>query len=168
MVSMDRYLVVLREFVHSVGGDPTAVGPDTDLSYEHDGMLAHVLPHPAQESLVIDIEIMQLAEPAADPRNLERLLLLHQLNSVTRFSHGGSAFISLDQMLVFSRQLSVERLTGQMLAEAIADSLDHAASLRSAWDQLRELLAGTVRTGLGSERTTPDPVADRLGFGQRA
>ncbi len=145
MASSDWYVMVLREFVTLTGGDPGAVSQETELSYEHDGMLAHLLPHPDQEALVIDIEIMRIEEPAAQPRNLERLQLLHQLNGMTRFSHGGMVFLSLDNMLVFSRTVPLAGLTGQHLAETMADGLDQAGNLRSAWDQLRELVAGVAR-----------------------
>jgi hypothetical protein len=164
----DRYLALLREFVESMGADPGAIGLDTELSYEYDGMIAYVLPHPGQEIVVIDIEIMQIAEPAADPGNLERLLLLHQLNSLTRFSHGGSAFVSLDNMLVYSRQLMIERLSGQALAEAVADSIDQAVSLRSAWDQLRELVASTVRGNAGLNAAGSNLSAQYPGIGSFA
>jgi len=161
----DRYLILLREFVQAMGADPGAVGLETELSFEHDGMIAYLLPDPGQQIVVIDVEIMQIAEPAADSGNLERLLLLHQLNSLTRFSHGGSAFVSLDNMLVFSRQLGVERLSGQALAEALADAVDQAASLRSAWDRMRELVANTVRAGAGLRAPASGPSAQPLGMG---
>ena len=149
---MDRnqqYLQVVQEFVTIAGGQSDAVSLDTEISYEHDGMLAHLSMHPRLDHVVIDIEIMQLTEPTAEPRNLERMTLLHKLNGVTRFTHGAAAFISLDNMLVITRTIPLAEQSGQTLAGAVAELLQHAASLRAAWDELRQLISQTIQADAG-------------------
>jgi hypothetical protein len=145
----EQYLHVIHEFIAIAGGSSSSVDPSSEISYEHDGMLAHLSLHPHFQQVVVDIEIIQLVEPAADALYLERMVLLHKLNGVTRFTHGASAFISLDNMLVVSRAISLTSLTGQALAEAVAELLQHAADLRSAWGELRQLLSRTIQDGAG-------------------
>lgn len=145
MNSSESYLRVLREFALTVSGQETDLDMDTELSFEHDGLLAFLFQHPTEDAVVIDVEITALREPLAEPSNLERLLLLHQLNSVTRFTHGASAFVSVDQMLMVSRTIAVQGLGGQALADALSELLDAAASLRQAWDDLRALIAEAGR-----------------------
>lgn len=140
----DQYLMVLREFVAIAGGDPQHTEADTEVCFEHDGMLAYFYLHPQEPQLVVDVEIMQLSEPAAEPRNLERMVLLHQLNSLTRFTHGALVHFSPDQMLVLSRSYPLESLTGQKVAEQAAELLDYAANLRASWDALGQLMANTL------------------------
>lgn len=146
MDSSDSYLRVLREFAVTVGGEENALDMDTEVSFEHDGLLAFLFQHPTEDAVVVDVEIAPLRDALTEPSNLERLLLLHQLNSVTRFTHGASAFVSVDQMLMVSRTIPVQGLSGQALADALSELLDAAASLRQAWADLRGLIvqAGQV------------------------
>jgi Tir chaperone protein (CesT) family len=137
----DVYLAVLREFVALSGADASALELGSEVSFEFDGMLAFIFMHPLHESVVIDVEILQLREPLAEPVNLERMVLLHQLNSITRFTHGAQACLSVDNMLMLSQSLPVEGLTGQGLADLMGRLLDSAVNLRAAWSDLRSLIA---------------------------
>ena len=136
----DVYLSVLREFVKLVGADSNALELGSEVSFEFDGMLAFIFMHPLEEAAVVDVEILQLREPQSEPVNLERLLLLHQLNSITRFTHGAQAFVSVDNMLMISHSLPVEGLSGQKLADLMGQLLDTAANLRDTWGDLRSLM----------------------------
>lgn len=158
----DQYLHVIQEFVAIAGAPPAPVGLDTEISYEHDGMLAHIFVHPQLEQAVIDIEIMQLAELTAELRNLERMVLLHQLNAVTRFTNGVAAFISLDNMLVVTRALRLTGLTGQGLAEAVAELFEHAAGLRAAWDELRQLVSQKIQDGASQAAASARPTIQQF------
>lgn len=139
-MSTDTYHLILREFAAAVGGDPAALEADTEVSFEFDGMLAFIFQHPSEDAAVIDVEILQLRDPTTEPANLERLMLLHQLNSVTRFTHGATAFLSVDQMLTLSRSVPLAGLSGQGLADVLSQLLDAAAGLRQSWDDLRALI----------------------------
>jgi hypothetical protein len=68
------------------------------------------------------------------------MLLLHQLNSITRFTHGAQAFVSVDNMLMISQSLPVEGLSGQKLADLMGQLLDTASNLRDTWGNLRSLM----------------------------
>lgn len=136
----DVYLSVLREFVNLVGADASSLDLDSEVSFEFDGMLAFIFMHPVREAAVVDVEILQLREPQSEPVNLERMLLLHQLNSITRFTHGAQAFVSVDNMLMISQSLPVEGLTGQQLADLVGQLLDTASNLRDTWGDLRSLM----------------------------
>jgi hypothetical protein len=136
----DAYLSVLREFVMLVGADANALELDSEVSFEFDGMLAFIFMHPVQEAAVVDVEILQLREPQSESVNLERMLLLHQLNSITRFTHGAQAFVSVDNMLMISQSLPVQGLNGQQLADLMGQLLDTAANLRDTWSDLRSLI----------------------------
>ena len=136
----DVYLSVLREFVQLVGADSDSLELGSEVSFEFDGMLAFIFMHPLQEATVVDVEILQLREPLSEPVNLERMLLLHQLNSITRFTHGAQAFVSVDNMLMISQSLPVEGLSGQKLADLMGQLLDTASNLRDTWGNLRSLM----------------------------
>lgn len=139
-MSIDNYHLILREFAAAMGGDAAGLEADTELSFEFDGMLAFILQHPSEDAVVIDVEILQLRDLATEASNLERLLLLHQLNSVTRFTHGATAFLSVDQMLTLSRSIPLAGLSGQGLADVLSQMLDAATGLRQSWDDLRSLI----------------------------
>lgn len=141
MRSDDLYQEVLREFVAITGGDASALDSGSEVSFEFDGMLAFIFAHPSEEQVVVDVEIVQLQGLRSEASNLDRLALLHQLNSITRFSHGGMAHLSVDDMLMLSRAVPMAGLTGKRLAEVTGESLDIAERLRSTWSDLRALLA---------------------------
>ena len=139
-MSTDTYLLILREFATTLGGDAAALEEDTEVSFEFDGMLAFIFQHPSEEAVVMDVEILQLRDVTTEPANLDRLMLLHQLNSVTRFTHGATAFLSVDQMLTLSRSVPLAGLSGQGLADVLSQMLDAATGLRQSWDDLRSLI----------------------------
>jgi hypothetical protein len=149
------YLQALREFVALTGADAGSLEVGSEVSFEFDGMLAFIFMHPVNEEAVIDVEIMQLQEPQSEPANLERMLLLHQLNSITRFTHGAQAMVSVDNMLMLSQALPVPGLNGPQLAEQMGQLLDTAADLRTAWDNLRALIAQTGEAMTPSASTAP-------------
>jgi len=84
-----------------------------------------------------------------DPVQRERLLLLHQLNSITRFTHGATAFVSVDNTLMLSREVAIEGLSGEGLKHTLAQVLDAATDLRAAWTHLRELIVRAGRAAQG-------------------
>lgn len=158
-MSTDHYQLILREFASAVGGDPAALEAETEVSFEFDGMLAFIFQHPTEEAVVIDVEILQLRDLSSEPSNLERLVLLHQLNSVTRFTHGATAFFSVDQMLTLSRSLPLAGLGGQDLADVLSQMLDAATGLRQSWDDLSVLIrqAGEVAQSPSAASAMPLP-----------
>ncbi len=140
MHAEEAFHQVLSEFVALTGGDPSALEDGAEVSFEFDGMLAFIFAHPTQDALVIDIEVMQLRDPRAEPANLERFMLLHQLNGVTRFTHGAQALVSVDNMLIVSQCLPLQDLKGGLLSGALDQMLDVASDLRSMWADLRTLI----------------------------
>ena len=74
---------------------------------------------------------------------------MHQLNSITRFTHGATAFVSVDNTLMLSRELAIDGLSGEGLKHTLAQVLDAATDLRAAWTHLRDLIvrAGRVTQG---------------------
>jgi hypothetical protein len=140
MHAEEAFHQVLSEFVALTGGDPSALEDGAEVSFEFDGMLAFFFAHPTQDAFVIDIEVMQLRDPSSEPANLERFLLLHQLNGLTRFTHGAQAMVSVDNMLMVSHSLPLQDLKGQLLTEALDQMLDVASDLRAMWTDLRSLI----------------------------
>ena len=122
------------------GADAAALDDGAELTFEYDGMLAFIFQHPSTDELVIDVEVFQLSEPRMESANLERLLLLHQLNGITRFTHGAQALVSVDNMLMVTRSHSLEGMSGQQLTLALDQMLDVAGDLRSMWSDLRSLI----------------------------
>ena len=140
MNAKKAFHLVLSEFVALTGGDPSVLEDNAEVRFEFDGMLAFIFAHPTQDLLVMDIEVMQLRDPSSEPANLERFLLLHQLNSLTRFTHGAQALVNVDNMLMVSHCLSLQDLTGGRLSEGLDQMLDVASDLRSMWTDLRSLI----------------------------
>jgi hypothetical protein len=155
MSSEDRFFQVLREFVALSGGQGEAVDSGTEVSFEFDGMLAFIFMHPAEDMAVIDVEILALQDPGASAVNRDRMLMLHQLNSITRFTHGATAFVSVDNMLMISRNIVLDGLTGMDLAERLGEMLDTAAELRATWNNLRDLI---VKAGQAAQGQTAAEV----------
>lgn len=155
MQTEDVYLQALREFFALTGVDTDAFDLGSEVSFEFDGMLAFIFMHAVNEEVLIDVEILQLQEPLSEPANLERMLLLHQLNSITRFTHGAQAFVSVDNMLMLSRAMPILGLSGQQLADRMGQLLDAAAELRTAWDNLRALIAQAGKPMTPSDSATP-------------
>ena len=151
MSSEDRFFQVLREFVALSGGQGEAVDSGTEVSFEFDGMLAFIFMHPTESMAVIDVEILALQEPGANAVNRDRMLMLHQLNSITRFTHGGTAFVSVDNMLMLSCNVGLDGLTGKDLAERLGQMLDAAGELRATWNNLRDLI---VKAGQAAQGQT--------------
>jgi Tir chaperone protein (CesT) family len=137
----DLYLNVLREFVTLVGADSSALELGSEVSFEFDGMKAEIFMHPMQEALVVDVTVLQLSEPMSDPASLERMLLLHQLNSVTRFTHGAQAHVSVDHTLMLSHSFPVAGLSGRELASLVGKIIDSALELRTMWNDLQSLIS---------------------------
>jgi hypothetical protein len=139
----DAYLEVLREFVALTGSDATALDLGSEVSFEFDGLLAFIFMHPLHEQVVIDVEIFQLNHPTQHP---ERILMLHQLNSITRFTHGAQAYVTVDNMLVLNQSLPLSCLKGQQLTDLLGQLLDKAVELRLAWPNLRVLIQAEGRS----------------------
>ncbi len=159
MQAEDVYLEVLREFVQIVGADAAALASGSEVSFEFDGMLAFVFFHPKEDAVVVDVEILQLHNLHQEPANLDRLLLLHQLNSITRFTHGATAHVSVDDMLLLSTVLPVRGLSGRALAECVGQMLDTASDLRAAWSDLRSLIR---QAGQSVEASAASPVVPMM------
>lgn len=157
MHTEEAFHQVLTEFVSLTGGDPSALKDSAEVSFEFEGMLAFIFAHPTQDALVIDIEVMQLRDPRSEPANLERFLLLHQLNGLTRFTHGAQALVSVDNMLMVSQVLLLKDLTGVRLSEGLDLMLDVASDLRSMWTDLRSLI-NTAGQSLQSIDTGTAPI----------
>jgi hypothetical protein len=158
MSAQDRFVYTLREFVDLVGGDPASLDDGAELEFEFDGMLAFIFQHPQDDAVVIDIEVLQLRQPQTEPVNLERFLLLHQLNGLTRFTHGAQAQVSVDHMLMVTRSLPLSQMTGQKLAETLDQMFDVAADLRAMWTDLQALLGRTAKTLQGIDATAAAPL----------
>lgn len=153
MDSEDRFARVLSEFMASAGGRGEAMDLGGEVTFEFDGMLAFIFMHPREDKAVIDVEIFALQESSSDPAQRERLLLLHQLNSITRFTHGAQAFVSVDNTLMLSREVALDGLSGERLMEILGQVLDAAADLRSAWSRLRELIVQAGQAAQGQSES---------------
>lgn len=146
-----------------MGADASALALGNEVSFEFDGMLAFLFMHPVQEAVVIDVEILQLMQPRTEPANLERMLLLHQLNGITRFTHGAQALVSVDNMLMITQSLPLTGLTGQGLVDWMGQLLDTASDLNSTWNDLQSLIAQAGRQAMASSTETP-PLTMSVNF----
>lgn len=149
MSTEQAYLQAVRDFVQALGADASGFDEGAEVSFEHDGLFAFIFLHPLEDKAVIDVEIFKLQDASPDPAQRERLLLLHQLNSITRFTHGATAFVSVDNTLMLSREVAVEGLSGEGLKHTLAQVLDAATDLRAAWTHLRELIVRAGRVAQG-------------------
>ena len=144
-MSEEAYLLALRDFVQTIGADPSALDEGTEVSFEHDGLLAFIFQHPDTGDVVMDVEVQPIDAPLMDKGNLARFLLLHQLNGLTRFTHGAQALISADNQLIVTRSQPVAGLRGQDLVNMLDGVLDAALDLRKMWNDLRTLMEQTGR-----------------------
>ena len=87
MSTEQAYLQAVRDFVQALGADASGFDEGAEVSFEHDGLFAFIFLHPLEDRAVIDVEIFKLQDAGSEPAQRERLLLLHQLNSITRFNH---------------------------------------------------------------------------------
>jgi hypothetical protein len=144
-VSDDAFLIALREFVRIIGADDGGLDEGTEVSFEHEGLLAFIFQHPDTGDVVMDVEVQALEAPLSDRGNLARFLLLHQLNGMTRFTHGAQALISADNLLIVTRSRAIAGLGGQDLVAMLDGVLDAALDLRKMWNDLKTLMDQTGR-----------------------
>ncbi len=139
-----EYLDLIRKFAAACDADPNQLDPSGEILLHFDGLTAAIYPNAGLKSLVIDIDIFRLENPQADPANFERLLMLHRMNSITRFTHGAMAFVTGDNVLTLSRSVGVRDLDGEGLAALLIQMVDAANQLADAWTDMRQLMASTL------------------------
>lgn len=165
MNSDDEYLALIRDFAAVCQADPTQLDPSGEITLQFDGLVAAIYPDTERQALVIDIDIFRLQNPQGDPANLERLLMLHRLNSLTRFTHGGIASVCGDDMLTLSRSIGVRTLDGQELAAVLTELVDAATQLADAWTDMRQLIQSTAESlGVQAMPSVSAPGAGPITF----
>lgn len=144
-MNVDAFLIAVREFVRIIGADDSGLDEGTEVSFEHDGLLAFIFQHPDSGDVVMDVEVLAMDAPLSDKGNLTRFLLLHQLNGLTRFTHGAQSFVSADNLLMVSRSQAIAGLAGRDLVAMLDGVLDAALDLRKMWSDLKTLMDQTGR-----------------------
>jgi hypothetical protein len=139
-MSATRYTQLLQEFSLLLGADFPEVDASSGLEFEHDDLLVKIYAYPDCTKVAVDVEIFKL-EPSAEPEvNEQRLRLLHQLNSLTRFTDGALATVNLDNVLLLGCALDLETLTAEELVTVFNNMIESGLDLRAMWSEMWNLI----------------------------
>ncbi len=158
VMANELYKTLITEFLTAAGGETGETVTDSDVvEFVYEDFVVHVCPHPDESLLLIEVQIFQCDLDDAKEA-FPRLLILHKLNAVARFTNQTVAFIDSDDMLTVSRTFRLNELDGDKLAGSIDTLLEQAASLQKAWETLQspELKAPGELLGEASEASASE------------
>jgi hypothetical protein len=138
MDSAVPYVKLIEQFAVRLGVDVGQLDPDTALEFGHEDLVAQIYRHPTRESIVIDVQICEIDPYASEAVNLQRLLLLHQLNDAARFAHEALATVTPENVLLLTRTIALADMDADALMLAFNDLIERARDLRDGWSSLWE------------------------------
>ena len=138
MDSAVPYVKLIEQFAARLGVDVGQLDSDTALEFGHEDLVAQIYRHPTRESIVIDVQICEIDPYASEAVNLQRLLLLHQLNDAARFSHEALATVTPENVLLLTRTIALADMDAEALMLAFNDLIERARDLRDGWSSLWE------------------------------
>ena len=134
------YTQLLQEFSVLLGVESPEVDEYSGLEFEHDDLRIKIYAYPDFSKLAVDVEIFKVDESASPEINSQRFKLLHQLNSLTRYTHGALATLSLDNMLVLGCSAEIQELNAQGLVSMFNNMIESGLDLRNMWSALWNLI----------------------------
>lgn len=139
-MSVNRYTQLLQDFSALLGADFPDIDAGLGLEFAHDDVLVKIYPYPDMTKVAVDVEIFKLEHNVAPEVNEQRLRLLHQLNSLTRFTHGALATVNLDDVLLLGCSLELQDLTAEGLVEVFNNMIESGLDLRAMWSEMWNLI----------------------------
>ena len=139
-MSVNRYTQLLQDFSVLLGADFPDIDASSGLEFAHDEVLVKIYPYPDMTKVAVDVEIFKLEHNVAPEVNEQRLRLLHQLNSLTRFTHGALATVNLDDVLLLGCSLEMQDLTAEGLVEVFNNMIESGLDLRAMWSEMWNLI----------------------------
>ena len=124
----DSFEKLLESFLVSLGHDPIAAKGSGGFEFESGGFNARILldsTNPAR--LVAEVDVRRLDD--AEVSHAELLLMLHRLNEAARPTHGWTATIDEENLLLLSLFLPLAETDGVALQAVVDDALARAESL---------------------------------------
>jgi hypothetical protein len=143
---MTPYVQIVSDYVKRLGIENQEITDQGVLEFEIEDMKIQLYRHPAQEAVILDAELFELGEAESAEAQAQRLMLLHQLNALTRFTHGCVAMVDPRRLLLVSRQLPLANLRVEVLQQALDELLDIGADLRDNWRVLSQVVQQTAET----------------------
>ena len=153
-MNSSAYTQLLQEFAFLLGAESAVVDENSGLEFEHDGLLVKIYPHPDFSKVAVDVEIFQIEETVSAEVNLQRFKLLHQLNSLTRFTSGSLATVTLENMLVLGCSADIQEINAQALVTLFNNMVQSGLDLRNMWSELWNLIE-EVQVELNTHQQPP-------------
>jgi hypothetical protein len=139
-MSATAYTQLLQEFSVLLGVDSPEIDENSGLEFEHDDLLVKIYAFPDFSKVAVDVEIFKLDENASAEINEQRLKMLHQLNSLTRYTHGALATITLDNMLVLGGSAEILEINAPGLVSMFNNMIQSGLDMRNMWSELWNLI----------------------------
>jgi hypothetical protein len=122
---------LIREFASAFDHYPSS--EMFGLEFEHEGIVASVLPHPRDEHrLIAEVVLGELDWGQIKARD-EALLFLHQLNDRARREHDWVITVDDQMLLTLSNHQAVAGLDAARLQGLLDEGLGCAQALQSMW-----------------------------------
>ena len=154
-MSESHYTQLLQDFSVLLGADFPEIDATSGLEFAHDDLVVKIYAYPDCSKVAVDVEIFKLEHNVAPEVNEQRLRLLHQLNSLTRFTHAAIATVNLDDVLLLGCALDLEGLTAEHLVTVFNNMIESGLDLRAMWSEMWNLIE-QVQQEIASYQRSPD------------
>lgn len=139
-MSGTAYTQLLQEFSVLLGVESPEIDENSGLEFEHDDLLVKIYAYPDFSKVAVDVEIFKIEESSSPEINEQRFKLLHQLNSLTRYTHGALATLTLDNMLVLGGSAEILEINAPGLVNMFNNMIQSGLDLRNMWSELWNLI----------------------------
>jgi hypothetical protein len=139
-MSAAAYTQLIQEFTMLLGGETPDIDENSGLEFEHDDVRIKIYAYPDFSKIAVDVEIFKIEESSSAEINEQRFKLLHQLNSLTRYTHGALATLTLDNMLVLGCSAEIQETNAPGLVNMFNNMIQSGLDLRNMWSELWNLI----------------------------